>query len=384
MYLEFIDSEYKIAAQGLTVELFPKEYALLVFLYRNRGRTFNREQLLDKVWPLEYPVERTVDDHIYRLRKKLVKFKELEIRTVRGYGYSLSVHDSTFLTEAQPTTRDLELRETMRAVFVKYHKYGQGKSMLTLARQRDVLGYELDPFYSTYVHFVQGDIEWLLNTDEVPLTERVYWLLLYVMFLGEPEKKIRYCEQALEKKLLSPSQHREMEILNIVDLYTLAGDTDRALERLEISYKVIDESELEGFYLPTAITEMFVHLMAGAQDDDLSRMANSIEVLLLEKPFLRELGSYKVIKGLWLLRSKEWREAESLLDEGLRVLEMSGFAPLRMHALYRINYCLLHIPIKEELQLKYINLYEEEQEQLGLNRLAISLEAALVNILNVP
>lgn len=54
-----------------SVELLAKEFALLQFLYERRGQAFSREQLLDRVWVLEYPVERTVDDHIYRLRKKL-------------------------------------------------------------------------------------------------------------------------------------------------------------------------------------------------------------------------------------------------------------------------------------------------------------------------
>ncbi|AIQ11684.1 hypothetical protein PDUR_06795 [Paenibacillus durus] len=64
MVLEFSENGHTVSAGGITVELFAKEFALLRFLYRNRGRAFSREQLLNSVWPLEYPVERTVDDHI--------------------------------------------------------------------------------------------------------------------------------------------------------------------------------------------------------------------------------------------------------------------------------------------------------------------------------
>lgn len=206
MQLEFHASEYKVIAEGITVKLLPKEFALLQFLYRNRGRTFSRDQLLDNVWPLEYPVERTVDDHVYRLRKKLVSLADLEIKAVRGIGYSLAVRNPKKTEEANPTLRDPEMHETMRGIFEKYHRYGQGRSMLTLARQQDVLGYELDPFYSVYIRFVQGDLEWLLTTDEVPLNERLYSLLIFYIstFRGHLKQKLALCEQMLEKKLLSP------------------------------------------------------------------------------------------------------------------------------------------------------------------------------------
>ncbi|WP_409343615.1 winged helix-turn-helix domain-containing protein [Paenibacillus sp. MBLB4367] len=380
MQLELQPSEYKVTAEGITVVLLPKEFALLQFLYRNAGRTFTREQLLDKVWPLEYPVERTVDDHIYRLRKKLDPFAGLEFKAVRGVGYSLAVQNPKNAGEANPSTQDQELHETMRDVFEKYQQYGQGRSMLTLARQQDVLGYELDPFYSVYVRFVQGDLEWLLNTGEVPLKERFYSLLLFYIFTGNPKQKLALCEQVLEKKLLSPAQHREMEILNILDFYTLAGQPDKALERLKVSHTVIAEPKYENFIPQTAITEMFVHLVAGAEEHELEKMAEAIETgILATKPFLREIGSYKVVKGLWALRRQAWREAENLLDEGLQVMERSGFVPMRLYALHRINHYCSIFPPKKELQQKYTAIFEEIQERIGLKKLLGPLEAIMLN-----
>jgi two-component system phosphate regulon response regulator PhoB len=54
------------------------------------GRVFTRGQLLDGVWGNEvYVDERTVDVHIGRLRKALVRaWRSDPIRTVRGAGYS--------------------------------------------------------------------------------------------------------------------------------------------------------------------------------------------------------------------------------------------------------------------------------------------------------
>lgn len=382
MHLEFDKNEYKVISQGITIELLPKEFSLLNFLYQNRGITFSREQLLNSVWSLEYPVDRTVDDHIYRLRRKLASLQGFEIRTVRGLGYSLTVQNSTSLVTANPTTYDLDLRETMREVFVKYHQYGQGKSMITLARQQDILGFELDPYYSVYIHFVQGDLEWLLNTDEVPLADRMYSLIIFHMFSGDPQEKLIYCEHVLEKKMLSPMQHLEMEFLNILDLYTLAGEPNKALDRLELSNKIFAEPGYENFIPQTAITEMFVHLVAGTQDHELNELAKAIEVLLHEKPFLREIGSYKIVMGLWKLRQKEWYQAELLLDEGLQVLDMSGFIPLRLLALHRIYYYCEKFPPKQALQRKYVRIFEEEQVKHGLNQLIGPLEIALLKVLN--
>ncbi|GGG00249.1 hypothetical protein GCM10010912_51430 [Paenibacillus albidus] len=383
MYIELNENEFKVTAEGLTIELLPKEFALFEFLYRNKGQTFSREQLLDKVWPLEYPVERTVDDHIYRLRKKLVSLEGLVLKTVRGFGYSLLVRNMDSAVEVNPTTRDPELNQRIRDVFGKYHTYGQGRSMLALARQQDVLGYELAPFYSIYIHFVEGDLEWLLYTQEVPLAERMYYLVLCHAFLGEPEKSLRYCEQVLDQQLLHPNQHMEMKILNILDVYALAGQVDKALERLQLTYTIIAEPDYENFVPSVAITEMFLHLVKGTEDSEIALIAEKIEdECLTTKPFLREIGSYKVVKGLWELRGGEGREAEKLLDEGLHVLDRSGFIPLRMYSLLRIRYFSHLFPKDGALLKKYRVLYEKEQERFGFRKLIGPLEAMMRKTLN--
>ena len=71
------------------VRLKPKEYDLLEFLAKNRNRVFSREELLDKVWDMDYDGElRTVDVHIRRLRSKLDNDETNSIiETVFGVGY---------------------------------------------------------------------------------------------------------------------------------------------------------------------------------------------------------------------------------------------------------------------------------------------------------
>lgn len=82
----------RVTAQGEPVELGRLEFRLLYFFMRHPERTFTRSQLLDGVWGRHVYAEiRTVDVHIYQLRKALSRHGIGElIQTVRGIGYRLS------------------------------------------------------------------------------------------------------------------------------------------------------------------------------------------------------------------------------------------------------------------------------------------------------
>jgi len=82
---------HRVLRNGREVRLGPTEYRLLEFFLESPGRVFSRTQLLDGVWGRDvYVDERTVDVHIGRLRKALIRGKENDpIRTVRGSGYAL-------------------------------------------------------------------------------------------------------------------------------------------------------------------------------------------------------------------------------------------------------------------------------------------------------
>ena len=72
------------------VKLKPREYDLLLLLAENRGRVFSREQLLDRVWSMDFQGDfRTVDVHVQRLRKKLDQGSDSIIETVFGVGYKM-------------------------------------------------------------------------------------------------------------------------------------------------------------------------------------------------------------------------------------------------------------------------------------------------------
>ena len=74
---------------GERVPLTYKEFELLRLFLSNPGIAFTRDQLMDKVWGMDYSGEtRTVDTHILTLRQKLGSCGAM-IETVRNVGYRL-------------------------------------------------------------------------------------------------------------------------------------------------------------------------------------------------------------------------------------------------------------------------------------------------------
>jgi two-component system phosphate regulon response regulator PhoB len=85
----------RVKRGGREIHLGPTEFRLLEYFMEKPGRVFTRAQLLDSVWGMSAEIdERTVDVHVGRLRKALIRSREKDpIRTVRGAGYSF---DETF------------------------------------------------------------------------------------------------------------------------------------------------------------------------------------------------------------------------------------------------------------------------------------------------
>jgi DNA-binding response OmpR family regulator len=73
------------------IDLSPREFALLVFLARNAGRTVSRSRIAEAVWNYRFDSEtNVVDVYVNYLRKKLtLGAGGTAIRTVRGVGYRL-------------------------------------------------------------------------------------------------------------------------------------------------------------------------------------------------------------------------------------------------------------------------------------------------------
>nr|WP_143287046.1 response regulator transcription factor [Caenibacillus caldisaponilyticus] len=90
--LEIYPGRYEAFLRGTELDLTPKEFELLVYLARNKGRVLSREQLLERVWDYEFAGDtRIVDVHVSHLREKIEENtrKPLYIKTIRGLGYKL-------------------------------------------------------------------------------------------------------------------------------------------------------------------------------------------------------------------------------------------------------------------------------------------------------
>ena len=82
-------AQHTVAVGGEPVMLTAKEFLLLQYLLRNRGRVLSRDVLLTDVWGYKYTGgTRTVDVHVRRLREKL-PLLESALVTVKQFGYRL-------------------------------------------------------------------------------------------------------------------------------------------------------------------------------------------------------------------------------------------------------------------------------------------------------
>lgn len=79
-----------VTIDGQKIALTKKELEILWTLLGNRGKIFSRDNLLSTLWGYDYPGDnRTVDNHIKRLRAKLDKIPHpnWQIKTIWGMGY---------------------------------------------------------------------------------------------------------------------------------------------------------------------------------------------------------------------------------------------------------------------------------------------------------
>jgi DNA-binding response OmpR family regulator len=85
-----VDSDrHTVSLQGKSVTLTAKEFLLLEYLLKHKGRVLSRDVLLTDVWGYRYTGgTRTVDVHVRRLREKLPVLGDALV-TVKQFGYKL-------------------------------------------------------------------------------------------------------------------------------------------------------------------------------------------------------------------------------------------------------------------------------------------------------
>jgi DNA-binding response OmpR family regulator len=81
----------QVKRDGKRIELSPKEYALLEYLFLHPGRVLSRGMIVERIWDQSFEgLTNIVDVHIGHLRRKVDQGHDQKlIRTVRGLGYML-------------------------------------------------------------------------------------------------------------------------------------------------------------------------------------------------------------------------------------------------------------------------------------------------------
>ncbi|MFV5693198.1 response regulator transcription factor [Flavobacterium sp. LT1R49] len=87
--IEINVSQHRVLVNGNEVTLTHREYELLYYLVKNKGKVCTRSQIIEDVWDIHFDYDTgVIDVFINAIRKKLnLKIEEDYIKTVRGVGY---------------------------------------------------------------------------------------------------------------------------------------------------------------------------------------------------------------------------------------------------------------------------------------------------------
>ena len=96
----------KVTRSNENIELAPKEFSILEYLMRNRGRPLSRTMIVEHVWDMDYDgLTNIVDVYIRHLRSKIDdKFPIKMIHTVRGIGYMLDTPEKAAEKQPEPAS----------------------------------------------------------------------------------------------------------------------------------------------------------------------------------------------------------------------------------------------------------------------------------------
>jgi DNA-binding winged helix-turn-helix (wHTH) protein len=373
--LQFNQAEFTVTYRGVSIILLPKEFALFQFLYAHHQQSFSRERLLDAVWPMESPSDRTVDDHVYRLRKKLRCWEHLfTINTLRGTGYRLAVKRST----ENVTFVDPKLNEEVGKLLTRYQLLGQGEAISLLSKYQQVLGFQVDQTSALYLRLISGDFHWVVENQELSFWDRAIYLLhLYHIVQLDTEKALVYYEKALTNNHMPASSLPELNF-NSITLYIETGRYKQARELLSSIREQIESQTEDGMLVFLHVKELLFNIVVGNERETKQKLEQTEELLQLY-PYLREKGLFLILKGLWFWRKGDCYGAATSFDAGLDVLRQSRFTPHYVFGLRTIVYYLNRdTPDRHNIKSKYFHLWD----RMKLEHNFSNLEKGVVQELN--
>lgn len=361
----FNDDDFSVNYRGKTITLLPKEFELLHFLYRNRNQVFSRTHLLDAVWTMSDSYERTVDDHVYRLRKRLYGLKGIRIETIRGRGYRLILEDTRW--EKNPMARDEQFQAGIDMLFQRYILYGQGKGLLFLKQHYDQIDVEMASSKKLFMHFITGQFRDLLEIEGVSFWEKAFYLLyLYSIIQFDAGKALSFYIRALKQSQLPPRHQREVEDYSTLRLLI---DTDQK----EVVRRKIQQLRSD-CPNPLYLCNLEIYLTLSAGEASKFKIREG-EILYSEYPYLREQGRFLLLKGLWSWNIGDEKVAKQLFDEGLNLLKTSEIVPSLIQGVHDV---LTLVPEgADNIREMFTHLWEELFKQYRLGELALKLERVL-------
>lgn len=101
---------HTLKLHGAPIRLTAREFATAWLLFSSPGTFLSRQQIASAVWGTDASVVgRSIEQHIYRLRKKLRCGEEtgVEIKTIYARGYQLTIHHNDPALEPHATHTDL-------------------------------------------------------------------------------------------------------------------------------------------------------------------------------------------------------------------------------------------------------------------------------------
>lgn len=101
----------KVVRGADTIELAPKEFGILEYMMRNKGRPLSRTMIVEHVWDMDYDgLTNIVDVYIRHLRSKIDdRWTQKLIHTVRGIGYMIEAPEKNLAAQPVGTAAEKPL-----------------------------------------------------------------------------------------------------------------------------------------------------------------------------------------------------------------------------------------------------------------------------------
>ncbi|PPA69097.1 winged helix-turn-helix domain-containing protein [Jeotgalibacillus proteolyticus] len=378
--LHFHLADYTVTWNGESIPLLRKEFYLLQYLYDHSPQAFSREQLLSAVWPMETPSDRTVDDHIYRLRKKLGSwFGTVKIETVKGYGYKLSYEKENHAP--LPVIQDPEFQELLQQVLGKYHLYGQGEAVNAFLSKKE-MGIEAPQGYEVILAYLRGDLWWFVEDQKLPMNEKLYFIIIiYQSLTRDYAKVISYFEQGIKQNAFSPKTHFEAKTLGLFFSYVFNKQFRRANDYYsqltkDIAPEITDEEH--GFY-PYLMNVRLMLALCEKDQDEVDLLLIKMETFFERKPYQRELGVFNIIKGVNLLRNGENVKGREMIENGFSITKGTHF---KGHLFLALDLTLFFLEL-DGTDPGLLKMIQERKNKLKLEYHPSELVKEIVKILDI-